>query len=53
MGVWGKGEVLESHLICVDAPFLDDVKLLSSDAPSHLISRASRSGTVRWMAARP
>lgn len=47
-----KGEVLKSHLICVDAPFLDDVKLLSSDAPSYLISRASRSGAVRWMAAR-
>lgn len=50
--MWEKGDVLESHLICVDAPFLDDVKLLSSDAPSHLISGA-RSGTVRWMAARP
>lgn len=35
-------EALDSYLICVDAPFLDDVKLLSSDAPGHLITRARR-----------
>lgn len=41
MGSFWK-EAPESYLICVDAPFLDDVKLLSSDAPGHLIARARR-----------